>query len=332
MGNGLEHAFFYPSQNHDRVYGTASFEHWLKKFFTSGVFVGELQVTANDDMTVTLGKGYVNIDGKVKIFDEEQSLRLETADATYDRIDSIVLERNDTERDVFSLAVTGGYSSNPTPLVPVRENGIYQMVVAQIRVTHGAVRITQADITDTRADPGLCGFVAGTVKEMDFSQFQAQFDSYFENYKNEIAERHERLEEYETEKKAQFELFQTGLIESETELHDQHEKALDDYFSAMQQSGNERLSAITQQLIDFRNTNEAEFLAWFEMIKGIFGTDPGGELLLKLNDLTEQVELNRTMIITGKVLTRIGTSQGGYITDHMGNPILIGWPICKCNT
>lgn len=65
----------------------------------------------------------------------------------------------------------------------MRENGVYQLVVAQISVVHGAVKITQADITDTRTDTELCGVVAGTVQEMDFSQFSAQFDSYFENYK-----------------------------------------------------------------------------------------------------------------------------------------------------
>lgn len=187
MASGIEHALFYPSERGDRKYNTNSMEHWLKKFFTSGVFVGELQVIANNDMTISVAKGYTNVDGKVKVFPEEQQLQLETANATYDRIDSVVIERNDPERDVFLKVVTGGYSSNPEPLAPIRENGIYQMVIAQISVAHGAVRITQADIKDTRADTDLCGIVAGTVKEMDFGQFQAQFDSYMENYKVAIA-------------------------------------------------------------------------------------------------------------------------------------------------
>ena len=187
MEKGLEHAFFYGSENHDRVYNTNSMEHWLKRFFTTGVFAGDFQVLSNGDMTVKLKGGYVNIGGKVKVYQEEQDLRLETAHASYDRIDSIVLELNDPDRDIFVRVVTGGYSSSPSPLVPIRENGVDQRVVAQILVRHGVVRITQADITDTRANQELCGIVAGTVKEMDFGQFQSQFDSYFRGYKADIA-------------------------------------------------------------------------------------------------------------------------------------------------
>lgn len=88
---------------------------------------------------------------------------------------------------------------------------------------------------------------------------------------------------------------------------------------------------MTQQLIDFRNTNETKFLDWFEGVKGIFETDPGGEFWKRLNELTEQVEFNQMMITSGKVLTMIATSQGGYVADSMGNPILAGWSICKCN-
>ena len=35
----------------------------------------------------------------------------------------------------------------------------------------GAVAISQSDITDTRADTGLCGFIASQFEDFDFSQF-----------------------------------------------------------------------------------------------------------------------------------------------------------------
>ena len=198
-GNGiLDHAFFYDSENHDRVYGADSFEHWLKKFFTTGVFSGEMQVTANNDMTVTVAGGYINIGGKVKFFQTGQVLIIETAHATYDRIDNIVVERNDTDRDFTVKVVKGGYSSVPAAPTPKRESGIDQRVLAQVKVVHGAVRILQADITDTRTDTDLCGVVTGTVEEYDFQQFQAQFDSYMELFK-------QSLENYDKEQMALFE-------------------------------------------------------------------------------------------------------------------------------
>ncbi len=186
MANTLDYAFFYNSENGDRKYDAESFEHWLKKFFTSGVFTGELKVTANNDMTVTLGKGYANVDGKVKLFASDNALKLETANATYDRIDSIVIERNDSKRDVVAKVVTGGYASNPIAHVPVRSGGIYQLVVAQIRVNHGAVMITQTDITDTRAKKDLCGLVTGTVNEIDFDEICNRYDAWLDEQKTAI--------------------------------------------------------------------------------------------------------------------------------------------------
>ena len=61
--------------------------------------------------------------------------------------------------------------------------GIYQLVLARIKVKPGATYITQQDITDTRADNTLCGIVAGTVEQMDFEQFSAQFADYFVSFK-----------------------------------------------------------------------------------------------------------------------------------------------------
>ena len=178
MAGTLEHAFFYNSEGGDRVYDADSFEHWLKKFFKSGVFAGECQVTENEGMTVKMAPGYANADGKVRFFSNSELLQLETANPTYDRIDTIVIERNDANRDVIVKVVTGGYSSNPMAAAPIRENGIYQLVVAQIYVAAGVTRITQTSITDTRFNMGLCGIITGTVDEFDFDQFKVQFDSW----------------------------------------------------------------------------------------------------------------------------------------------------------
>ena len=190
----MSYALFYKSVNGDRIYDDSSFEHLLKKFFTSGVFLNDLQVTSNNDMTVNVGTGYVNADGKVKIFESDTTLHIETAGATYPRIDSIVLERNDAERDVFLKVVKGGYSSDPVAHVPVRRDGVYQLVIAQILVNAGAVKITQANITDTRSDMELCGFVAGAVKQIDFSQIQEQFNAYMVTYAEYIADYAEQMQ------------------------------------------------------------------------------------------------------------------------------------------
>ena len=178
-----QYGLFWNSVDSDRLYDADSFAEWLRKFFTTGVFEGELQVTSASGMDVSVSSGYANIGGKVRFFDSATRLTLATAGATYPRIDTIVVERNDTDRQITIKAITGKYSANPTATAPVRANNVYQIVLAQIYVAAGATSITQAAITDTRSNTDLCGIVTGTVKEMDYSQFAAQFNSYYDSFK-----------------------------------------------------------------------------------------------------------------------------------------------------
>ncbi len=289
----FEHAFFYQSENHDRVYGANSFEYWLKKFFTTGVFNGDLQVNEKEGMTVTIAPGYINIGGKVKFYEQQQDLMLETAHATYDRIDSIVIERNDSDRDFFLKIVTGGYSTDPVPAIPVRENGVDQRVLAQIRVNHGAVQITQADITDTRADPELCGIVAGTVKEIDFSQFTAQFDAFFAEYRESIVEKFEEfLEnadnyskqflEWVVAKKAEITTWQ-GKEETET---DAWQKA---FIEELESWAHGKMEVWTNEILD-----------WFQNVRDQLTDDPAMKLqeqIGNLNDLNTTAKNNLTAAV-----------------------------------
>ena len=176
------YGLFWNSVNSDRLYDADSFAEWLRKFFTTGVFEGELQVTSAGGMDVSVSSGYANIGGKVRFFDSATRLTLATAGATYPRIDTLVVERNDTDRQITIKAITGTYSANPTATAPVRANNIYQIVLAQIYVAAGATSITQAAITDTRKDTSLCGIVAATVKNPDFGQWYAQNESQFSEW------------------------------------------------------------------------------------------------------------------------------------------------------
>lgn len=181
--DGRNYGFFFDSEENDRLYNADSFSDWLKKFFTTGVFQGDLQVTANDNMTVSVATGYANVEGKVRLFDASNTLIIETADATYHRIDTVVVERNDTNREITVKVVKGGYSSEPTPTAPVRANGVYQLVLAEVYVAAGATSITQSVITDKRTDTDVCGYVYCPVDTFDFEQFTTQMDAYLAEFK-----------------------------------------------------------------------------------------------------------------------------------------------------
>lgn len=181
---GEPYGLFWDSQNGDRTYSAASFEYWLKKFFTSGVFNGDMQVKATSGMTLEIEPGYANVDGKVKFWNGAFNLTLNPANSTYPRIDTIVITRDNVNREITCEVVTGSYSADtPQPTAPIRNAEIYQLVLAQIYVGTGVTEITQSSITDTRPDNSLCGWITGTVTQLDFSQFTAQFEAYFAEFK-----------------------------------------------------------------------------------------------------------------------------------------------------
>ena len=173
-------SLFYNSQNGDRVYDADSFEHMLKKFFTSGVFTGACQVTAaGTGMTCSVGAGYANCDGKIRIFDSATALSFDTAHATYDRIDTVVVERNDTDREITLKVVKGIQSSTPVATAPVRSGGVFQLVLAEVYIAAGETSVSQAIITDKRPDTTVCGYVVTAVQTPDFGELYDQFTEAF---------------------------------------------------------------------------------------------------------------------------------------------------------
>lgn len=187
-----EFGYFFNSNNSDRKYNAESFEEWLKPFFISGVFTGSLEVTELDTpgMGVKVNSGYANLDGKVARWTSNNTIAVATASGVYDRIDTIVLRRDNTNRQISLDIVTGVAAANPQPTAPTRDSDTFELVLAQIYVGMGETEITQSDITDTRLDPDLCGYVCAAVQSPDFSdlydQFTAQFMVWFDHMKDQL--------------------------------------------------------------------------------------------------------------------------------------------------
>lgn len=188
-----QYGWFWNSNSGDRTYNADSFEDWLKPFFQNGVFTGGMQTTASgSDMVITVSSGTAYINGKVRTFDTDTSFTLAAASSAYPRIDTVVVERNDTDRQITLKVVQGKYSgSTASPTAPVRTGGVYQLVLAQIAVGAGVTKITASDITDTRINSNLCGYVAATIDNPDFEQWytqnEAQFDEWFNEMKDQLS-------------------------------------------------------------------------------------------------------------------------------------------------
>ena len=160
-----QYGLFWNSVSGDRTYDADSFAEWANTFFSTGVFNGDLQVTPTAGMVVSVGTGYANINGKIRLFEAETAFTLSPASGTYPRIDTIVVRRDETARQISLAYVQGAYSGlDPVPTEPTRTGGVYEIVLAQIMVAAGATAITAGDITDTRADETVCGWITGRLK------------------------------------------------------------------------------------------------------------------------------------------------------------------------
>lgn len=192
MADAKNNGYFWNSDNADRVYDADSFSNWLKKFFTTGVFSGDLMVTPAGGMSLSVSPGYCNIEGKVRIFEGTSNLTLDPASANYPRIDSVVITCDYTKRSIDIGVLKGSYSgSNPAPADLTRNMSMYQIALAQVKVGAGTTTITEADITDTRADSTLCGLVTGTVHEINIDgvtkQYAQIFSDWFQSIKDKLS-------------------------------------------------------------------------------------------------------------------------------------------------
>ena len=154
-------AMFFDSRNGDRQYSAEDFRAWLSAFFDNGVVSGELFVESTGTMTVYVQGGHAIINGAMMDNKDPYELEIDVADNTYDRIDNIVVEFNNTEdvRDVLLKVVKGDPVESPEPFAPVRTEDVYQLIIARVKVKAGATVIKQSDIEDTRGYKDICGMI-----------------------------------------------------------------------------------------------------------------------------------------------------------------------------
>ena len=173
------------------------FRKYMSHLFTNGTFDGGVEVSVAGGMNVNVATGYVHINGAVRHFKDVQTLSLKASSSDGDRVDNIICECNELDRNIKIKVVQGETSSKiTTDYEPIRNDEKYQLVIARINIPKGSTEITSGNITDTRNDKYLCGLVAGRDRELDFTQvtkmfeakqaaqlekYTAEFDEWYEN-------------------------------------------------------------------------------------------------------------------------------------------------------
>lgn len=147
---------------YDNVLYAQDLADWLKTYFKNGVLVPggalistELQVTKVDDTAVRLDSGDIVINGRTGFNKAPINFVVDKAIPNKERWDRAIVELNlsTTVNSFRSLIIQGILSETPSAPDLVRNDEIYQMSLATIKVSETGVY----EIVDDRANEDLCG-------------------------------------------------------------------------------------------------------------------------------------------------------------------------------
>lgn len=170
----------------DRDYLASQWQEFMQMFLGNGVFVSpvnQCKVIPGTGLTVIVTPGWAFINGSWYHNNANLVINLSPNTTSSSRIDSIKLRYSDSTRSINALGFTG-----ETTLV--RGESVYDLKIAEVTVTVGAVTISAANITDTRSNENVCGFVKGLVDVVNtndlFSQFDTIFNNWFDTVKDQV--------------------------------------------------------------------------------------------------------------------------------------------------
>lgn len=156
------------SPNWDRAITAQDERDFNKLCWINGVFANPadgLAVIAQNGTTIKIKPGGAHIEGARFWESSSRGITLSQASSSLPRIDRVVL-RFDTAEDKRNIDIylkEGVPATYPSPQEIIRQSNYYELVLADIYVPAGASEITNANITDQRANTELCGLVIPAI-------------------------------------------------------------------------------------------------------------------------------------------------------------------------
>lgn len=165
---------------YDRAVDEEFFARYHAAFLSSGVYpkpANSFQVTADGGLRLRVKPGSCLIQGYYA-YDTADALLTLSAAGISTRTDRVVARLNKIDRRIEIAVKTGGADAPGL----TRNSDVYELALADIRVAANALAVTQANITDQRANNSLCGFVYNPLQEVDTTDLFAQYDAGFRQF------------------------------------------------------------------------------------------------------------------------------------------------------
>lgn len=150
----------------DRVYTAEDIRKPYTSIYTKGIkpeadgTTGEmLKVSATGGMSIAVAKGEANL-GAWFINESAFNITLDNSTGA-DRYDAVIIQNDDSDAVRMPSIFIKSLSRVPTVADLTRDDKIYEICVAYVRVPALATAITAANIIDTRDDGSLCNVMSG---------------------------------------------------------------------------------------------------------------------------------------------------------------------------
>jgi hypothetical protein len=172
----------------DRAVSSLVLRRLYSYLFTNGVWMATdstaLQVGVAEDMKVSVNAGFTVINGALRLFNEPRTLAIQASE-NEDRIDTVVarLDLNQDVRNIDLYVLKGVSGSSPVRPELTRNDGVYELGLADLYITRNTTSISADRITDTRLDTARCGVVS-SISEFDTTTLYNQIQADLAHFKS----------------------------------------------------------------------------------------------------------------------------------------------------
>lgn len=199
-------AGFFNAINEDRAYSADDMNRPYRRLISNGIFAtpkgtasDDLQVLAADNgMNIIVSKGDAIIGDKWFENPSDLTITVSQNSEVLTRIDSIIAQVDRTQAGRAGSIVyrQGSASSNPVHPAINEDEDIFEMRIADIRISPSCVKVTQDLITDCRGSDE-CPWITSLIYQVDTSTLYAQWQAaYKKYYEDQEAEHDEYFEEF----------------------------------------------------------------------------------------------------------------------------------------
>lgn len=300
----------------DRAENSEMFALIFAKLITNGVLAQPadcFQVRAlGSGMDVEVQPGFGMINGRFCYETAKTTLTLAQAPSQYSRIDRVVLRCNYLERLIEIIVKTGTPAFTPVPpeLLQPASGDYYELGLALITISANQSVLTQSQITDTRANSAICGYITQLIDSIDTSVFFAQFEQFYK--------------EFVEKSNASYDEFQ----EMASTAYSGYTQAIDDYIGALEAKGDSDLADITASFKEFQRVQQNAFNEWFADIKGQLDSDVAGHLQNQADEHESRLAALEKMVIQNQITAPIRADDDSATTllaDDDGNVLVADW-------